>query len=55
MPNPIYQFLNFVQREFLLQIRCVKTLLIDSFLVFIAGGVLGALYLEVNYGHILAF
>ena len=42
------QFLTFTQREFLLQIRLVKTLLIDVFLVFFAGGVLGALYIEVG-------
>ena len=53
MPNPFLQFLNFVQREFLLQIRSVKTLLIDIFLVFIAGGILGALYIEVTVYIIL--
>ena len=48
LPNPISQFLTFTKREILLQIRLVKTLLIDVFLVFFAGGVLGALYLEVK-------
>ncbi|CAB3987012.1 ABC transporter, ATPbinding domain containing [Paramuricea clavata] len=48
LPNPLYQFLTFTKREFLLQLRLVKTLLIDVFLVFFAGGVLGALYLEVS-------
>ncbi|XP_028413508.1 ABC transporter G family member 28-like [Dendronephthya gigantea] len=48
LPNPLYQFFTFTKREFLLQIRLVKTLLIDVFLVFFAGGVLGALYLEVK-------
>ncbi|CAB4016980.1 white-brown complex homolog 30, partial [Paramuricea clavata] len=48
LPNPLYQFVTFTKREFLLQIRLLKTLLIDVFLVFFAGGVLGALYLEVK-------
>ena len=49
LPNPIDQFLTFTKREFKLQERLVKILLIDAFLVFFAGGVLGALYLEVGY------
>ncbi|XP_028413905.1 ABC transporter G family member 24-like [Dendronephthya gigantea] len=48
LPNPFCQFVTFTRREFLLQLRLVKTLFIDVFLVFFAGGVLGALYLEVS-------
>ncbi|XP_046846445.1 ABC transporter G family member 28-like isoform X3 [Xenia sp. Carnegie-2017] len=48
LPNPFIQLLIFTQREFILQYRSRKTLLIDTFLVFFAGAVLGALYLEVT-------
>ncbi len=48
MPNVFLQFLVFIKREWILQFRYIKSLLMDMFLVLLAGGVLGALYAEVH-------
>ena len=47
MPNVFQQFIVFLKREVILQLRNIKSLLLDMFLVLLAGGVLGALYSEV--------
>ena len=49
MPNLFWQFLVFLRREGVLQFRYIKSLLLDLFLVLLAGGVLGGLYAEVRF------
>ena len=48
MPNIFSQFFVFLKREAILQLRYIKSLMLDLFLVLLAGGVLGALYAEVR-------
>ena len=48
MPGVFRQFFTFLCREFLLQFRIRKSLLIDQALVLLAGGVLGALHSEMS-------
>ena len=49
MPNIFLQFAVFLKREGILQFRYIRSLMLDMFLVLLAGGVLGALYAEVSY------
>ena len=54
MPNFLIQFFTFLRREIRLQFRLSRSLLLDQFLVLLAGGTLGALRkdvskLKVNY------
>ncbi|PFX16850.1 putative white-brown complex homolog protein 30 [Stylophora pistillata] len=46
MPNFLSQFLTFLRREIRLQLRLSRSLLLDQFLVLLAGGTLGALRRE---------
>jgi len=48
MPNIFLQFMIFLKREGILQFRYIRSLLLDLFLVLIAGGILGGLYAEVS-------
>ena len=48
MSNVFQQFALFLKREGILQFRYIKSLMLDMFLVLLAGGVLGALYAEVR-------
>ena len=48
MPNFMIQFLTFLRREIRLQFRLSRSLLLDQFLVLLAGGFLGALRKEVS-------
>ena len=48
MPNFLIQFLTFLRREIRLQFRLSRSLLLDQFLVLLAGGTLGALRKEVS-------
>ncbi|XP_065051308.1 uncharacterized protein LOC135680985 [Rhopilema esculentum] len=52
-PNMFSQFFSFLIREFILQFRQIKTVLLDTFLVLLAGGVLGSLYREVKLNQFL--
>ena len=47
MPSVFLQFAVLLKREGILQFRYIRSLLLDMFLVLLAGGVLGALYTEV--------
>ncbi|CAH3118120.1 unnamed protein product, partial [Pocillopora meandrina] len=46
MPNFLIQFITFLRREIRLQFRLSRSLLLDQFLVLLAGGTLGALRKE---------
>ena len=48
MPNFLFQFFTFLRREIRLQFRLSRSLLLDQFLVLLAGGTLGALRKEVS-------
>ena len=48
MPNFLIQFVTFLRREIRLQFRLSRSLLLDQFLVLLAGGTLGALRKEVS-------
>ena len=48
MPNFLIQFFTFLRREIRLQFRLSRSLLLDQFLVLLAGGTLGALSKEVS-------
>ena len=48
MPNVFLQFAVFLKREGILQFRYIRSLVLDMFLVLLAGGVLGGLYAEVS-------
>ena len=48
MPNFLIQFFTFLRREIRLQFRLSRSLLLDQFLVLLAGGTLGALRKEVS-------
>ena len=52
MPNVLLQFYVFLKRETTLTFRYIKSLMMDMFLVLLAGGILGALYSEVRYTEI---
>eukprot|EP00794_Sanderia_malayensis_P016777 gene16777-18472_t len=52
-PNVVSQFGDFLAREIILQFRQIKTMLLDTFLVLLAGGVLGGLYREVKLNDFL--
>ncbi|XP_065072396.1 uncharacterized protein LOC135696807 [Rhopilema esculentum] len=54
MPNIFSQFFVFLKREAVLQLRYIKSLILDLFLVLLAGGVLGALYAEVSLQKTIA-
>eukprot|EP00794_Sanderia_malayensis_P016837 gene16838-18536_t len=54
MPNIFSQFIFFLKREWVLLFRYIRSLLLDMFLVLLAGGVLGALYAEVSLEKTLA-
>ncbi|RMX47630.1 hypothetical protein pdam_00015147, partial [Pocillopora damicornis] len=49
MPNFLIQFITFLRREIRLQFRLSRSLLLDQFLVLLAGGTLGALRKEVSW------
>lgn len=51
MPNLFIQFLTFLRREIRLQFRLSRSLLLDQFLVLLAGGTLGALRKEAPLGE----
>ena len=53
MPNFLIQFLTFLRREIRLQFRLSRSLLLDQFLVLLAGGTLGALRKEVSRTKII--
>ena len=55
MPNFLIQFFTFLRREIRLQLRLSRSLLLDQFLVLLAGGTLGALRKQVSQPEFIKF